>query len=344
MRDVVITTDLYHQHADPNDHWNLATLFALASKGYIRLAGIMCDDDRALAEDGSYLHFGDPSVQSVAQLNYITGMAVPVGFGSRHPIKCEEDVKKALSSGRKISSVTMLLDIMRASEDGVDIHMCGSCKDVLLAYRHSPKLFSEKCHCIYLNAGTYMKQEPVEYNVSLEPYAYSQIFKIPCKICWSPCFDELRPWPYKPSERANFYSIAHKDAVPHMSEALKKYFNYMFGKVFHTNWLTYLKEPLDTELLDSWIPADREMWSTPGYLMSAEKSVNAEGKIVDINSPDAVFNYYPVSVEATEEGKIFWADTDTSNIYMFRNTDPCVYNDAMGKAVIKLLSEIGEIY
>lgn len=53
MKDVILTTDLYHRHADPNDHWNLATMYSLANLGWIKFAGIMCDDDRALRNDGS---------------------------------------------------------------------------------------------------------------------------------------------------------------------------------------------------------------------------------------------------------------------------------------------------
>lgn len=153
MKDVILTTDLYHRHADPNDHWNLASMYALAHLGYINFVGIMCDDDRSIKEDGSFLHFGDPSVQSIAQLNYITGMAVPIGFGSRRPIKKAEDLDAVLAEGRKISSVTLLLNALERTKTKVDIHMCGSCKDVLIAYRTAPELFREKCDCIYLNAG-----------------------------------------------------------------------------------------------------------------------------------------------------------------------------------------------
>ena len=150
MKDVILTTDLYHRRADPNDHWNLASMYALAYKEYINFAGIMCDDDRALANDGSFLHFGDPSVQSVEQLNYITGMAVPVGFGSRMPIKKKEDLDTVLKSNKKISSVTLLMDTLQRSENKVDIHMCDSCKDVLIAYRYAPELFEKKMR-LYLS-------------------------------------------------------------------------------------------------------------------------------------------------------------------------------------------------
>ena len=55
MKDVILTTDFYHGHADPNDHWNLASMFALAHLGWINFVGIMCDDDRSLKNDGSFL-------------------------------------------------------------------------------------------------------------------------------------------------------------------------------------------------------------------------------------------------------------------------------------------------
>ena len=340
MRDVVLTTDLYHQHADPNDHWNLATMFSLARMGLINFCGIMCDDDRALKEDGSYFHFGDPSVQSIAQMNYITGLAVPVGFGSRFPIKCEKDIENALK-GRKISSVTLLLDVLERSQDRVDIHMCGSCKDVLLAYRANPSLFEEKCNCIYLNAGTYEKQEPIEYNVSLEPFAYSQIFKIPCTIRWSPCFDELRPWPYKTSKHANFYNIRQNEVVPHLNDTLLKYFNYMHGKISDTGWLTYLKKPLDKDLLAWWSSADREMWSTPGFFMSAGKNVSLDGELIDEDSSSIhLFSYNPVKVEVSSDGKISWERAQSSNVYMFENRDPEIYEKAMVAAVTDVLSKI----
>ena len=344
MKDVILTTDLYHGHADPNDHWNLASMFALAHLGWINFVGIMCDDDRSLKNDGSFRHFGDPSVQSIAQLNYITGLAVPVGFGSRLPIKKKEDLDKVLKSNKKISSVTLLLDALERSKTKVDIHMCGSCKDVLIAYNYAPELFREKCDCVYLNAGTYLRQDPIEYNVSLEPYAFSQIFKIPCKIRWAPCFAELTPPPYKTSKRANFYEIDQGDMVTFMSDAVKKYFNYMYGKVFDVNWLTYLRSPLDEELFGTWNNKKRDMWSTPGYLLSAGKYVTEGGEIVDIDSVSKpLYHYTPVSVEASDDGIVEWKDTSESNIGMFENSDPEKFEKAMEEVIKKLLSTLPDL-
>jgi len=343
MKDVILTTDLYHRHADPNDHWNLATMYSLANLGWIKFAGIMCDDDRALRNDGSFLHFGDPSVESIAQLNYITGLAVPVGFGSRIPIKSKSDLDEVLKLHKKISSVTLLLDTLQRSESKVDIHMCGSCKDVVIAYKYAPELFEKKCDCIYLNAGTYEIQDPLEYNVSLEPYAFSQIFKIPCNIRWAPCFDRL-VYPLSPAIRSNYYKINQADMVPVMSEALKKYFNFMYGPVMDKGWLSYLREELDTELLATWENTARQMWSTPGYLLSAGKKATLQGEIVDISDPsEAVFVYTPVNVKVTDGGIVEWEDTSESNVTMFRNAGIETYFSAMGKVIKKLLSTLPDM-
>lgn len=344
MKDVILTTDLYHRHADPNDHWNLASMYSLACEGLINFAGIMCDDDRSMSNDGSFLHFGDPSVQSIAQLNYITGMAVPVGFGSRIPIKKKEDLDKVLKEHKKISSVTLLLNALQNSKHKVDIHMCGSSKDVLIAYKYAPELFKEKCDCIYLNAGTYAKQDPIEYNVSLEPYAFSQIFKIPCKIMWSPCFDELRPYPYISAKRANYYEIEQKDSAEKMSDALKKYFNFMYSHEKDVGWLSYLREPLNEELFNKWSNEKRQMWSTPGFLLSANKIATEDGRIVDKDSGETpLYEYKPVKVSVDDNGLMEYSDCADSNVYMFENTDPEKYNKAMGKVVAELLSKLPDM-
>ena len=339
MRTVLLSTDLYHKHADPNDHWNLATMFALARQGWIRFAGVLCDDDRTIKEDGSYLHFGDPAVQAVAQLNWLCGLAVPVGIGSRRPIRCEEDVRAALS-GRPISYVALILETLQNAVDPVDIHVCGSCRDILLALRTAPDLFERKVGHLYLNAGTYAKQEPREYNVSLEPWAYSQLFLAPCKIRWAPCFDELRPWPYRCARRANYYLTQQRDLVPALSPAMKKFFNYMAGPIFDKGWLSYLREPVDEALLASWVGAEREMWSTPGYLLSAGKNVARDGSLVAGDSRDGIFRYRPVAVSCAPDGDIAWKDVSDSNVEMFENDGPDIYQAAMPVALRALLSTL----
>ena len=342
MRTVLLSTDLYHRHADPNDHWNLATMFALARKGWVKLDGILCDDDRALRDDGSYFHFGDPAVQAVAQMNYLCGMAVPVAVGSRRRVRGEDDLHAALA-GPRSAYATLVLETLQRATGPVDIHVCGSCKDVLVALRTAPDLFERRAR-LFLNAGTWAAQEPLEYNVSLEPWAYSQLFRAPCEVLWAPCFDVLRPGgPYDCSARANYYLVRQREIVPALSRAMKNYLNYMMGPVLDQGWLSYLRGPVDEPLLASWIDADREMWSTPGYLVSAGKDVTAEGEIVDAGAPDALFRYRPVRVDCAPDGRIAWEDCAESRVRMFVNAGPDAYQAAMPRALRMLLASLPDV-
>ena len=339
MRTVLLSTDLYHRHADPNDHWNLATMFALARKGWVKLDGILCDDDRALRDDGSYFHFGDPAVQAVAQMNYLCGMAVPVAVGSRRRVRGEDDLHAALA-GPRSAYATLVLETLQRATGPVDIHVCGSCKDVLVALRAAPELFERKAR-IFLNAGTWAAQEPLEYNVSLEPWAYSQLFRAPCEVCWAPCFDVLRPGgPYACSARANYYLVRQREIVPALSDAVKNYLDFMMGPVFDQGWLSYLRGPVDEALLASWTGDDREMWSTPGFLVSAGLGVAPDGSLQDAAAPGGIFRYRPVRVDCAPDGRIAWEDCAESNVLMFENAGPDVYQAAMPRALRTILASL----
>ena len=59
-------TDLFRPYNDPDDHWDLACVFALAQRGDVDLQAVLID----FPVPGRH---NDPDVQAVAQLNYLTG-------------------------------------------------------------------------------------------------------------------------------------------------------------------------------------------------------------------------------------------------------------------------------
>lgn len=339
IKDVIITTDLYHEHGDPNDHFNLAAMYALDKLGLINLVGIMCDDDKAKAgPDGDkYLHFGDPSVQSVAQLNYITGRFVPVGVGSRKPIKNKDDLIKATKTN--IASVNLLLSALENTKTKVDVHICGSSRDVVIAAAKCPELFHEKCGGIFINAGNYGSNDPIEYNVTLDPFSFSEIFKIPCDIYWGPCFEKLTEYPYNLSERGTYYEIEQEELLPLLSDNMKKYFKFMFDYVMDTGWLSYLRKVFTKTELEDWAKENkgkRQMWSTPGFLKSANLSANVKGDFISPIDTNAIFDYLPINITVSHEGEISWKNTTTSNIYMFKNKGANLYAKSMTEVIKRL--------
>lgn len=341
MRTVILETDLYHPRNDPNDHWNLACMYSLAMQKKIKFGGILCDEDKPDRKRGPET-FGDPAVGAVNQMGYITGVAVPMAVGSNCPVTCEEDIKKILASGKRIPSVQLLIEVLETSTDPVDIHICGSSRDVLLAARMRPDLFTYDRVRIFLNAGTYEVQDPLEYNVKLEPYAYSQIFELPCEILWAPCFHALIPYPYQVAERANYFFMEQRDSLPYVSDMMKNYFLYMLYAIEDQGWLSYIQGPVNQALLEEQMDVGRPMWSLPGYLMSAGYNCDKDGTLrYGEDNPAGIYSYEPVQVVCGPDGILEWKESDDPNsrVKMFRIRNLDAFQNAM-IAVVRQLLEI----
>ena len=77
-------TDLFHPHGDPDDHFDLAVAYALARRGSFDLRGVVIDYPPEFRA-------GDPAVAAVAQMNRLTGLAVPVAIGTSLKLKSRQD-------------------------------------------------------------------------------------------------------------------------------------------------------------------------------------------------------------------------------------------------------------
>jgi len=316
-------------------------MYSLARKKLIKFAGILCDEDKPDRVRG-FQTYGDPSVQSIAQLNYISGISVPEAVGSHKPMKCETDIEEVLSSDIIIPSANHIISVLEEGGE-IDIHLCGSCRDVLLAYRMRPDLFNDNVR-IFLNAGTYVDQDMLEYNVSLEPFSFSQIFTIPCQIMWSPCFDSLHydKWG-KVVEHANFYWVNHEDILPYLSRQMKNYFNYLYSCEAEKGWLTYIQGEVDKEVSEKFATGVRWMWSTPGFLMSAGMGLKADGSITEEFSKDCIFSYEPVVVKCNTDGYLEWhlaEEGEKTNVKMFTLHNLESFQPVMAKIVKDLLTEL----
>lgn len=131
---VVHATDLFRPHVDPDDHWDLACVYALAHLGDIDLKAVVID----FPPEGK-----DPDIAAVAQLNHITGLAVPAVVGCPLPMKSRDDVQPNARACDHNAADTVL-DVLRASEQGVIINITGCCRDIALAGKKDPELFRKK--------------------------------------------------------------------------------------------------------------------------------------------------------------------------------------------------------
>ena len=335
-------TDLFRPHADPDDHWDLACVFALAYQGLVDLSGVLID----------YPFRGrDPDVLSVAQMNYLTGKAAPVIVGTLKRIDPRDAAKPENAAAlRRIGAV---LEILRRSPEPVVINIVGSCRDVATAGQLEPQLFARKCAAIYLNAGTgsgtpdKSKKVRLECNVNYDPRSYAAIFALPCPVYWMPCFETLGS--SKVSEYGTFYEFRQGEVLPGLSDGVQNYFAYVFkhgalakpqAAELQPDWLRYLVARTPNSCADQRHASRHVVHGR--ILHAAGMTVNRDGKIVPLpQAKDPVFTFDPIQVTCSAQGLTDWRhDPAAMKRFIFHVRDRERYAAAMTAALKSLLSKL----
>jgi hypothetical protein len=292
----------------------------------------------------------DPDVLGVAQLNYLTGKAVPVLVGS--PRRLDLQTARKPDNAAATRGIRAVLDLLRGSPVPVVVNIVGSCRDVALAAQLEPELLAQKCAAIYLNAGSGTPDRSrvarLEYNVGLDPAAYAAIFDVPCPVYWMPCF-EVVPGagePYQVSPHGTWYRFRQGDVLPDLSQGAQNYFADVFrnqrdGKKQppRADWLHYLLAAREAELHQRVGAMERSMWCTGGFLHAAGMTVTREGIIVPLaEAKDPVFSFDPIEVTCSNTGITQWQPNPASQRrFIFHVRDRVRYAAAMTSALKSLL-------
>ena len=157
---VIYCTDLFHPHDDPDDHFDLATLFALPEV-----------DLRAIVLDQGDKQQQRPGAIPVSQLLQITGRQVPVAIGLSRKLQDPKD--KGLGEPAEFQrGVELILQTLRDSPAPVNIITVGSVRDVVAAYNREPALCRSKIERLLCFIGEASEPTFREYNVELDVNAY----------------------------------------------------------------------------------------------------------------------------------------------------------------------------
>ena len=335
---IIHQTDLFRPFNDPDDHWDLATIYALFFSEEIELKGVVIDFPPEKYKTS-------PDIMAVNQLNYITKKPTSISIGSKTPYKNWSD-----NSSRIDKSASLYIhEILKKSKEPVAFIIVGSCRDVTLAGKLEPSLFKEKCKRIYLNVGTGSNEVPkspnLEYNVKLDIEAYSAMFDFPCPIYWLPCFQDYISSidEFKVQEFGTYFSFEQGDILNHLSPQLQKYFNYSLELNMKINWLQYLKQGVDQALLKKLGNQQRNMWNTACFFHSIGKTITTDGEIIPIEKANnkAVFTFEPIQVSCDQNGITKWEfDKTSNNRFIFRILDQQNYQKAMTKALKTTLMKL----
>jgi len=332
-------TDLYHPHADPDDHYDLAQVFALAKLGEVEILQVLIDYPYEKRDD-----FGSPDIGAIYQLNRLAGKNVHVTWGANTTKYVGKPELWKSAPKEDVYASEKIIELLQNSEEKVYISIVGGCLDTAMAIDRAPEVFREKCAGIVLNAGsTEHYSETLEWNVFLGPQEFSRIFKAPCPVYWNPCVSSIRSMDMETwrGPNATYYRFLQKEVFAEISDELLNFFLFMLKKEKDADYFRVLKKEPDQEAKEKFGELYRQMWCTGNIFDIAGKSVTVDGEIVPKGErEDVVFSYRPIQVSCKEDGETSWEFVEESQDRFLCCIDEANYEKAMIKALIQVLKAL----
>ena len=282
---VIYSTDLLHPHDDPDDHFDLACLYAMPE---VDLRAIILDNGESQGQR--------PGFKPVWQLNYLTGRHVPSAIGLCRKLKSPDD--PALDQPAECQNgVNLLLQALRDSREKVAIIFVGSARDTVAAFNREPELFRSKVRSIHGFIGEASDPKFIEYNVGLDPQAFVGLMRSDLPIFWLPCFDGGL---WKNHGHASYWTIRHGQVLANAPEPLQRYFLFMLRNATN-DAIAYLSQPLPAEDRKWLLEGERNLWCSALLGLAVGRKVQHDGH--------DVAGFAPVDVCVNEAGIVSYGQT-----------------------------------
>ncbi len=341
MKHIIHTTDCFHPHNDPDDHFDLALQYALAASGDSSLDGVIIDHP-ARSQGGPYA----PAVNACAQLGMMAGVTVPVTVGAAVGCRSVGDTLADLGvDGTR--GADEIIRILRRNPAKTALVMVGEASDIAAAVSAEPALFAEKCAGIYMVAGTAAHPDGVEreWNVVCGRASYITVMRAQCPVYWCPCFQVLGDGAdyfgeHNFGENCGMFLEEQAPLFDATSPRLRAFFSYMFEKSTDPLWLDALDKTVLSDEYNVQYTSARRFYSTTAILHAAGLSAMADGTCVPAEDSRAVFSYDPITAVCDDDGVMKWqyaAEVDPiSPRYILRVRDVTAYGQAMMAVMARL--------
>jgi hypothetical protein len=304
---ILYSTDLHHPHMDPDDHFDLATLFSIAEF-----------DIRGIVLDCGARQQKAPGRIPVSQMLDLTGRKVPYAVGLAEPLHSTDDDGRHQPDQFQ-RGVALILDALRETPEKLTVFTTGSLRDVAAAFNREPELLRRKIARLYINIGNPAaggESRRYEYNVNLDRHAYVRIMQSGLPIYWCPCFDGTT------SERGihgTYWKFDQGSVLETAPQGLQNWFIFALTKPKGVDPIAFLSGPQDSAVRARVWKMSRNMWCTAPFLHAAGRRVymRREGDYVALPPLAAeqsglsdtevnVFDFVPmrVTVKGDSEGTI----------------------------------------
>ncbi len=333
---VIHCTDLFHPHSDPDDHFDLATLYAMPEL-----------DIKAVVLDQGRKQLGSPGSIPVSQMNRITGRQVPAVIGLAEPLKSPSD--KALEQPSQFQGgVELILRTLRRSPKPVSISAVGSMRDVVCAFNREPALFRTNVAMVLAFIGEASDSKFLEWNVTLDPHAFAGLMRSGLPVYWVPCFDGGL---WQNNGHASFWKAGHRALLDKAAPDVIQYFIYALEKET-SDPLAFLSRPAEAERRERLLAGTRNLWCAAALGVLSGREVTWDGRQgVSVlsrggqNAPaghrQALFGFSEVEVTVSDAGVVSYGKGPGSHkVKRFEVLDLVHYERGMTEATAALLSTL----
>ncbi|HOY58866.1 MAG TPA: nucleoside hydrolase, partial [Verrucomicrobiota bacterium] len=325
----------FHPHDDPDDHFDLAVLYAVPG---INIEGIVLDQGA--------MQRHRPGRIPVSQLNRLTGRRVPVAIGLPNKLRSPDD--KALdqdADGQE--GVRLILDTLEASPQPVALVTVGSARDIVAAFNRHPALCRRKVGRVLCFIGEASKADFREHNVGLDPQAFIALMRSGLPIDWVPCFDG---GPWKNRGRASFWQASHADLLGQAPVALVQYCLYALEKGA-SDPLAFLEQSPDPARRAKLFDMKRNLWCAAVFVTLAGRGVafepDAGVRFLDVPSRPAqplpsglLFAFEDVDLSISDNAEVrYGSGPDSKTVRRFKVLDGARYGQGMTAATAALLRD-----
>jgi len=350
---VIYSSDLHHPPNDPDDHFDLATLFALRE---LEIRAVVLDCGRRQA--------AQPGKIPLRQMMTIAGRRVPWAIGLGDPLRTPDDDGRSQAPEFQ-GGVELILSALRAAQQPVTIITVGSLRDVAAALNREPELVRAKVGRLYVNAGNAQGLQD-EYNVTLDPHAFRRVMESGLPTWYCPCFGEGGPsagaWENPKGGYGTCWTLPQGQVFDRVPRPLLAYFLYALlpmqsndrpeGAVQTSAWM----EKVDAGWRAQTWAAYRCMWSTASLIHAAGRRIyrvgengyealsasQAYGRGIQARAALKVFGFEPVSISFDQDGSLKMHDAPVgSPTKVFRARDRALYSAAMRSCLTRLLAGLG---
>jgi len=338
---IIHYTDLFHPPDDPDDHVDLATLFALPEL-----------DIRAIILDLGHNQRAKPGEIPVKQMMALTGKKVAYAVGLAGPLRYPED-KAENQSRRMADGVELILRVLRESDQKVIINATGSMRDVAAAFNRDEALVRSKVARIYMNAGNSAPGD-VEWNTVLDPQAYIRMMRSDLPVYWCPCFGGRigtglsGPGEARFREYQTHWKFRQADVYESLATPLQNFLLYALGHkvVSLDDPIAYLSRNPEPELKQrEWVQT-RHMWCTGPMIHAAGRGLYrnqdcwaALSSRTPEFQPSPVYEFVPASVTIDRDLQpTLKLSGATGNFRVFHILDSENYEKAMTTSLRGLLA------